>query len=78
MCLAIPGEILNINEATALERTGMVKFGAIEKEASLAFLPEATVGDYVLVHAGVAISIVQPDEAKRIFEYLDEIGEVEL
>jgi hydrogenase expression/formation protein HypC len=78
MCLAIPGEILNISSGSALERTGTIKFGAIEKEASLAFVPEAVTGDYVLVHAGVAISIVQEEEAQRIFNYLDEIGEAEL
>ena len=77
MCLAIPGEIIRTDGA-ALERTGLVRFGAIEKEASLAFVPEAVAGDYVLVHAGVAISVVQPEEAQRIFGYLDEIGEVEL
>ncbi len=78
MCLAIPGEILKISSGSALECTGTIKFGAIEKEASLAFVPEAVTGDYVLVHAGVAISIVQEEEAQRIFNYLDEIGEAEL
>lgn len=78
MCLAIPGEILHISDEDAFTRSGMVRFGAIEKEASLAFVPEAGVGDYVLVHAGIAISIVQQAEARRIFEYLDQIGEVEL
>jgi hydrogenase expression/formation protein HypC len=77
MCLAIPGEIQSISGGAALERTGAIRFGTIEKEASLAFVPEAVIGDYVLVHAGVAISIVQQEEARRIFEYLDQIGEVE-
>ncbi|MCB1592314.1 MAG: HypC/HybG/HupF family hydrogenase formation chaperone [Alphaproteobacteria bacterium] len=76
MCLALPGEIITIS-GEALERTGRVRFGAIEKEASLAFVPEAVAGDYVLVHAGVAISIVQEEEAQRIFAYLDEIGEAQ-
>jgi hydrogenase expression/formation protein HypC len=53
----------------------VVRFGAIEKEASLAFVPEAVIGDYVLVHAGVAIAVIQPDEARRVFEYLEEMGE---
>jgi hydrogenase expression/formation protein HypC len=77
MCLAIPGEVLNISGATAMERTGTIRFGTIEKEASLAFVPEATIVDYVLIHAGIAISIVQQEEAARIFNYLDEIGETE-
>ncbi|KFI21625.1 HypC/HybG/HupF family hydrogenase formation chaperone [Nitrosococcus oceani] len=76
MCLAIPGEVLSISGGTALDRIGTIKFGAIEKEASLAFVPDAAIGDYVLVHAGVAISIVQQAEAKRIFDYLDEIGKM--
>lgn len=76
MCLAIPGEIVSIGGGSALECTGVVKFGAIEKEVNLAFVSEAAIGDYVLVHAGVAISIVQPEEAQRIFNYLEEIDEV--
>ena len=78
MCLAIPGEIRSISGDSALMRTGIIRFGAIEKEASLAFVPEAVVGDYVLIHAGVAISIIRPQEAKRIFDYLDQIGEVQI
>ncbi|MDT8397870.1 MAG: HypC/HybG/HupF family hydrogenase formation chaperone [Pseudomonadales bacterium] len=74
MCLAIPGEVRSIEGARAAERSGMIRFGTLEKRASLAFVPEARVGDYVLVHAGVAISIVQPEEARRLFDYLDSIG----
>jgi len=77
MCLAIPGEIRSISGESGLERTGTVRFGAIEKEISLAFVPEAVIGDYILNHAGIAISIVQPEEARRIFDYLDRIGEAE-
>ena len=75
MCLAIPGEIRSLSGDTPLERKGVVRFGAIEKEASLAFVPEAVIGDYVLVHAGVAIAVIQPEEARRVFEYLEELGE---
>jgi len=78
MCLAIPGEILSIDDGSVLERTGNIRFATIEKKVCLTFVPEAIVGDYVLVHAGVAISIVQQDEAKRIFDYLDEIGEADI
>ena len=78
MCLAVPGEILSIEGALPLEKMAQVKFGVIEKSVCLAFLPQAKEGDYVLVHAGIAISIVQQDEAQRIFTYLDEIGEFEI
>lgn len=78
MCLAVPGEILRIEGALPLEKMAQVKFGVIEKSVCLAFLPQAKEGDYVLVHAGIAISIVQQDEAQRIFTYLDEIGEFEI
>lgn len=77
MCLAIPGEIRSIHGKSALERTGIIRYGTIEKESSLAFVPDAAIGDYVLVHAGVAISIIKPEEARRIFDYLDQIGEIE-
>ena len=77
MCLAIPGEILSTRGDTALERTGIIRFGSITKEANIALVPEATMGDYVLVHAGIAISIVQPEEAKRLFDFLDNIGDTE-
>ena len=54
-----------------------VQFGGIVKEASLEMVPAAKVDDYVLVHVGVAISIVDPEEARRTFEYLSEIGELD-
>lgn len=75
MCLAVPGEILSIEGQSTLEKMAQVRFGTIEKAVCLAFLPHAKVGDYVLVHAGIAISVLQQEEAKRIFTYLDEIGE---
>jgi len=76
MCLAVPGEIISI-EGDALSRTGRVRFGAIVKDSSLAFLPEAAIGDYVLVHAGIAISKVNELEAQKTLSYLEEIGELE-
>ncbi len=75
MCLAVPGQIVSI-QGDAEMRTGCILFGTAQKEASLAFLPDAAPGDYVLVHAGVAISKVQESEARRIFEYLEQINEV--
>lgn len=78
MCLAIPGKI----KSTALEFDGQVRmakvsFGGIIKEATLEMVPQAKVGDYVLVHVGVAISIVDEAEAQRTFSYLEEMGEIE-
>jgi hydrogenase expression/formation protein HypC len=75
MCLAVPGKILSISgEDNA--RTGAVSFGGITKEACLTFVPEAKVGDYVLVHAGFAISIVDEAEAAETLEYFRQIGEL--
>lgn len=76
MCLAVPGEILSISGADA-SRTGVVSFGGARKEASLAFVPEARVGDYVLVHAGFAISVVDAEEAAQTLEYFRQMGELD-
>jgi len=73
MCLAIPGKILTITGAEPLERLGRVSFGGIVKEVSLAYVPEAAVGDYVIVHVGFAISRLDEAEANRVFEYLHEM-----
>ncbi len=77
MCLAVPGKIISIKDAAALlERTGRVNFGGIVKEVSLAYTPEAQVGDYVIVHVGFALSIVDEAEATSVFEYLEQMGEL--
>ncbi|MDP6355492.1 MAG: HypC/HybG/HupF family hydrogenase formation chaperone [Planctomycetota bacterium] len=76
MCLAIPGRIESVSGSSSLTRTGRVSFGGIVKEVNLAYVPEAEVGDYVLVHVGFAISVVAESEANRVFEYLKEIGEL--
>jgi len=73
MCLAVPGEVLSISGAEALMRTGRVDFGGIIKEISLAYTPEAEIGDYVLVHVGFAISVIDETEAGRIFAHLEEL-----
>lgn len=80
MCLAIPGKILSIAGEDPLLRTGRVSFGGIVKEVSLAYTPEAGVGDYVIVHVGFAISTLDETEAHRVFDYLremDELGELQ-
>lgn len=76
MCLAVPGKIVGI-AGTDLERAGRIDFGGILKQANLAFVPEAGIGDYVIVHAGFALSRVNEAEAARIFEYLKEMTELE-
>ncbi len=76
MCLAVPGKILSISGEEPLARTGKIDFGGIHKEVSLAYLPEATVGDYVIVHVGFAISRLDEEEALKVFEYLREMDEL--
>jgi hydrogenase expression/formation protein HypC len=77
MCLAIPGKILTISGDEPFARCGRVSFGGIVKEVNLAFVPEAKAGDYVVVHVGFAISILDESEAHRVFDYLREIGDLE-
>ena len=76
MCLAIPGKIASISGDDPLMRTGKVDFGGILKEVSLAYVPEAVVGDYVIVHVGFALSQVDEAEAQQVFEYLREMQEL--
>lgn len=77
MCLAIPGKIVSITNTSEdqIFRNGKVSFGGIIKEINLSMVPEATIGNYVLVHVGVAISRIDEDEAQKTFEYLRQIGE---
>ena len=77
MCLAIPGEVLDISGDEPLLRTGRVRFGGIVKRVNLACVPEARVGDFVTVHVGVALSVVDQEEAGRVFAYLREAGELQ-
>ena len=76
MCLAVPGKILSITGEDLL-RMARVSFGGTVKEVILAYVPEAQIGDFVLVHIGFAISKIDEDEAKKVFEYLKEMGELE-
>ncbi len=76
MCLAVPGKIISTSgDDEPLTRTARVSFGGIVKEVNLAYVPEAQVGDYVIVHVGFAISRVDEAEALQVFEYLREMGE---
>mgnify|MGYP002397207337 CR=1 FL=1 len=77
MCLAIPGKIRSVEmKHNGMVRMAKISFGGITKEASLDMLPDAEIGDYVLVHVGVAISKVNEEEAQKTFKYLEEIGEL--
>lgn len=76
MCLAVPGKLISVDESPALMRSGKVDFGGIHKEVSLAYVPEAKLGDYVLVHVGFALSIVDEAEANQVFEYLKKMDEL--
>ena len=73
MCLGIPGEVRSVVEGEL--RTGRVAFGSLVKDVCLAYVPEAQVGDFVIVHAGFAISRIDRDQAERVFAYLREIGD---
>ena len=80
MCLAIPGKLETITGDDPITRMGRVNFGGVIKEISLAYLPDVRVGEYVIVHAGFALSQVDEDEAAKVFEYLrqmDELAELE-
>ena len=71
MCLAIPGKIISIAEKQeGVMQTGKVEMGGIVKEINLHLVPQAGVNDYVLVHVGVALSIIDENEAKRTLEFL--------
>jgi hydrogenase expression/formation protein HypC len=76
MCLAIPGKILS-SEVSNGVRVGRVQFGGIVRETCLDFVPEAGVGDYVIVHVGFAISVVDREEAERTYELLQSMGVLE-
>ena len=74
MCLAVPGRIVSIFEDDPPEvRRGKVDFAGIQKEVCLAYTPEAAIGDYVIVHVGFALNVLDESEAQRIFETLEEM-----
>jgi hydrogenase expression/formation protein HypC len=75
MCLAVPGKLVTVSGDDPFQRTGKVSFGGIMKDVSLACLPEAQVGDYVIVHVGMAISRLDEAEANEVFAYLKQIDE---
>jgi hydrogenase expression/formation protein HypC len=76
MCLAVPGRILSIEGDEPLLRAGRVDFAGIQKRVNLSYVPEAKVGDYVLVHVGFAISTVDEAEAEQVLSYLKQMGDL--
>lgn len=76
MCLAIPGKILSCEISNGV-RVGRVQFGGISRDTCLDFVPEAALGDYVIVHVGFAISVVDREEAERSYELLQSMGVLE-
>lgn len=77
MCLGVPGRLIECDGCTNELASGVVEFAGIRRRVSLACVPEARPGDYVIVHAGIAISRIDADEAQRVFAYLDQVGEIE-
>ncbi|MBC8486881.1 MAG: HypC/HybG/HupF family hydrogenase formation chaperone [Bacteroidetes bacterium] len=75
MCLAVPGKIISISGDEQLTKIAKVDFAGIRKDISIAFVPEAKVGDYVIVHVGFALSVIDEKEAQEVFEYLKEFDE---
>jgi len=72
MCLGIPGKIIDTHENGSL-RMGRIDYGGVVKEACLAYVPEAKVGDYVLVHAGFALNVLSPEEAEETLKAFREL-----
>jgi hydrogenase expression/formation protein HypC len=77
MCLGVPGKVVKIEPDPLGLTMGTVSFGGIRKEVCLAYVPEVEVGDYVIVHVGFAISKIDEQEAREVFETLREMGELD-
>lgn len=77
MCLAVPGKIIRIDNDDPMQRVGRVDFGGVIKDVHLSLVPEARVNDYVIVHVGFALHVIDEAEAKKVFDYLREIGELD-
>ncbi len=75
MCLAIPGQVMEIQELDGV-KMGRTNFGGIVKRVCLAYTPEVEVGDYVLVHVGFALNKVNEEEAIRTYKLLEEMQQL--
>ncbi|SKA34969.1 hydrogenase expression/formation protein HypC [Enhydrobacter aerosaccus] len=76
MCLAVPGRIISLSDEQTVMRTGRIDFGGLIKEVNLAYVPEARIGDYVLVHVGFALTVIDEAEAERVIGHLRRIDEL--
>ena len=76
MCLGVPGKIIDIYEKGDL-RMGKVSFGGVIKEVCLAYVPEASVGDYTVIHVGFALTVLNEAEALQTLNLLQQLGGIE-
>jgi hydrogenase expression/formation protein HypC len=76
MCLAIPGKVISIAGEDPIFRMGRVDFGGVIKEVNLCYVPEVKLGDYVIIHVGFALNVIDEEEAQKVFEYLREMEEL--
>jgi hydrogenase expression/formation protein HypC len=77
MCLAVPGRVLEVDAVEPEFRTGSVDFAGVKRQVNLAFTPEVRPGQYVLVHAGFALQVIDEEEAAKTFQALKDLGELE-
>lgn len=77
MCLAVPGKVISLSQDELGWHQGKVSFGGVIKLVSLAYVPAVKVGDYVIVHAGFALSILEPQAAEETLEYLNQLTQME-
>lgn len=77
MCLGVPGRVTKVETNELGMAMGTVDFGGITKEVCLAYVPDVKPGEYVIVHVGFALSRVSEEEAQRVFEALDQLGELD-
>ena len=75
MCLGIPGKIVEIYEKGGLTM-GLIDFNGVTREACLAYVPEAQIGDFALIHVGFALNLVSPEEAQETLELIRQIAEM--
>ena len=74
MCLAVPGQVISVGGGDPMSRTGRVNFGGITKEVCLAYVPDVRVNDYVIVHVGFALGIVDEEEAQQTLQDLTDLA----
>lgn len=77
MCLAVPGKVLSIDESNAELKMAKVDFAGVVKEVSVQWLPEVEVGNYVLTHVGMALNILDEEDALETLKLLKEMGDLD-